>query len=49
LEFCFWLFDLLGLRPEDDLHDLYPGSGAVSSAWEQWCRQPRISGREAAA
>jgi hypothetical protein len=49
LEFCFWLFDLLGLRPEDDLHDLYPGSGAVSSAWEQWRRQPRIGGREAAA
>ena len=47
LEFCFWLFDLLGLRPDDDLHDLYPGSGAVSRAWEQWRRQPRIRSRAA--
>ena len=34
--FCFWIFDLLGLQPDDDLHDLFPGSGAVSEAWEAW-------------
>lgn len=37
--FCFWLFDLLGLRTGDDLVDLFPGSGAVTRAWERWQRQ----------
>jgi hypothetical protein len=37
--FCFWLFDLLGLRPGDTFVDLFPGSGAVTRAWEKWCRQ----------
>ena len=43
LQFCFWLFDLLGLRPDDEFHDLFPGSGAVTEAWEHWKRQPRIA------
>lgn len=34
--FCFWLFDVLGMTPEDELHDLYPGTGIVTRAWEQW-------------
>lgn len=34
--FCFWLFDLLGLRPGDTLDDLFPGSRAVSRAWSRW-------------
>jgi len=33
--FCLWLFNVLGMQPEDDFHDLFPGSGAVSRAWEQ--------------
>lgn len=33
---CFWLFNVMGLRPCDDLHDLFPGTGAVSAAWERW-------------
>jgi hypothetical protein len=35
-DFCFWVFDLLGLTPEDELADVYPGSGAVSEAWQAW-------------
>lgn len=31
--FCAWLFQCLGLRPGDDLVDLYPGTGIVSRAW----------------
>jgi hypothetical protein len=31
--FCYWLFDLLGAQPGDELVDLYPGSGGVSRAW----------------
>jgi hypothetical protein len=31
--FCFWLFDLLGLRPGDELVDVFAGSGGVARAW----------------
>lgn len=34
--FCYWLFDLLNAQPGDELHDLYPGSGAVGRAWEEY-------------
>ena len=37
-EFSFWVFALLGAEPEDDFVDLFPGSGAVQKAWEQWKR-----------
>lgn len=33
---CHWLFECVGARPDDELADLYPGSGAVSKAWETW-------------
>jgi hypothetical protein len=33
---CRWAFEMLGMEPDDELHDLYPGSGAVSRAWEKW-------------
>lgn len=37
--FCFWVFDMLGMKPDDEFHDLFPGSGAVTQAWERWqCR-----------
>jgi hypothetical protein len=39
--FCFWLFDLMGMRPDDTLVDLFPGSGAVTQAWERWQSQWR--------
>lgn len=34
--FCFWLFRLLGMAPGDEFIDLFPGSGAVSRAWQVW-------------
>jgi hypothetical protein len=34
--FCFWLFEAMGLRRGDELHDLFPGSGAVARAWDRW-------------
>lgn len=36
--FCWWLFEFLGMEPDDEFHDLFPGSGAVGRAWEQWRR-----------
>lgn len=32
--FCAWLFDILGARDGDELVDLFPGTGAVTRAWE---------------
>ncbi len=34
--FCYWLFEVLNIQPDDEFHDLYPGSGAVSRAWGRW-------------
>lgn len=33
---CHWAFEMLGARPEDELCDLYPGTGAVTRAWATW-------------
>jgi hypothetical protein len=30
------MFEGLNLTPEDEFHDLFPGSGAVGEAWEKW-------------
>ena len=34
--FCFWLFEVLGMRKDDEFVDLFPGTGGVTSAWEKW-------------
>lgn len=34
--FCFWLFEVLGLQPGDEFHDLFPGTGAVGRAYDIW-------------
>lgn len=34
---CHWAFEMVAARPEDELHDLFPGTGAVSRAWQTWC------------
>lgn len=33
---CHWAFEMLGARPEDELVDLFPGTGAVTKAWTTW-------------
>lgn len=33
---CHWAFEIAGCRPEDELVDLFPGTGAVSRAWQTW-------------
>lgn len=38
-KFCWWLFEAMGLRREDALDDLFPGSGAVQRAWDSWRAQ----------
>lgn len=33
---CHWAFEMLGARPDDELVDLFPGTGAVTAAWRTW-------------
>ena len=37
--FCFWVFSLLGLQADDELVDLFPGSGAVTRALAEYKRR----------
>jgi hypothetical protein len=33
---CHWAFEMVGAHPEDELVDLFPGTGAVTEAWRTW-------------
>ena len=33
---CHWAFEMMGAEPEDELVDLFPGTGAVMVAWDIW-------------
>lgn len=35
-EFCYWIFEMLGMNSDDELVDLFPGSEAVIQAWNEW-------------
>lgn len=39
---CRWLFEVMGCEPDDELHDLYPGTGAVTRAWDAWRSQTNL-------
>jgi hypothetical protein len=41
--FCYWLFELLGARENDEFFDLYPGTGIVTKCWQSWCEAKRCS------
>ena len=34
--FAHWVFAAAGLTKDDELHDLYPGSGAIARAWDTY-------------
>lgn len=36
---CYWIFEGLNLQDGDEFHDLFPGSGAVTMAYEKWRRR----------
>jgi hypothetical protein len=40
--FCNWLFEFVGLTPDDEFIDVFPGSGAVQRAWEKFTSQGRL-------
>lgn len=33
---CHWAFEMVAARPDDELADLFPGTGAVTEAWRTW-------------
>lgn len=33
---CRWAFEVMGAHPDDELDDLFPGTGAVTRAWDEW-------------
>lgn len=37
-----WIFDLLGVRPDDEFHDLFRGSGAISREWTAYQAQESL-------
>lgn len=37
-----WILEMLGAQPEDDVVDLFPGSGAVTESLQQWRANPRL-------
>jgi hypothetical protein len=39
---CRWLFEVMGCERDDELVDLFPGTGAVSDAWERWRAQASL-------
>ena len=41
-DFCFWLFEVLGVRAEDEFDDLFPGSRAVTKALRLYLSQQRL-------
>lgn len=41
-EFCIWLFQLMNLKDGDEFVDLFPGSGAVTKAWEQYRKSRQL-------
>jgi hypothetical protein len=36
---CWWLFQLLGLEPDDEFVDVFPGTGMVTRTWAAYRRQ----------
>ncbi len=40
---CHWAFEMAGAEPTDELVDLFPGSGAVTKAWNTWRTQVELA------
>lgn len=38
----WWLLDVLNVQPQDEVDDLFPGSGAVAQAVQRWRESPRF-------
>ena len=36
VDVALWAFEVLGAQADDELHDLFPGTGAIQQAWHMW-------------
>jgi hypothetical protein len=45
-ELVWWLLDVLNVQPQDEVVDMFPGSGAVTRAIDRWRNTPRLPGME---
>ena len=45
--FVWWVLDLLGAERSDDIVDLFPGSGGVTTAIDVWRNSPTLFDAEA--
>jgi hypothetical protein len=46
---CHWAFEMVGAHPDDELHDMFPGTGAVTRAWDTWRKKftlPEYEGKK---
>jgi hypothetical protein len=41
--FAHWVFAAAGLTKDDELHDLFPGSGAIGRAWTTYVPGPTVA------
>lgn len=39
--FCYWVFDLLGVEPGDEMHDVFPGTGIVGRCFDAYVTRDR--------
>ena len=37
VDFCLWLFNLIGAEPGDEFNDMFPGTGIVTQTWNEFC------------
>lgn len=44
---CHWAFEMVAARPDDELCDLFPGTGAVARAWTTWVGKFTLPGEAA--
>lgn len=40
LDFVWWILDALNVQPGDEFDDIFPGSGAVTAAYQEWLKRP---------
>jgi len=38
-----WAFEMVGAQPDDELVDMFPGTGAITNAWNEWRSQLRLA------
>jgi hypothetical protein len=43
-DFACWVFGLLVAEHDDTLEDLFPGTGAIGRAWQEWQYAPTLFG-----